>query len=116
MYNPNDDDQDDEGTRGEIERRRKPFVPDPYRVVVPAHVGYEVRQRLAVQQFDAETRLEVGGEMLKGIIRRAGRLEREIRDQAEDRANYLLMEQMLAGYLGDADQLRHGYMNPDDRR
>jgi DNA-binding transcriptional LysR family regulator len=115
MYNPNDDDQDDEGLRGQVERRRQPFAPDPYRVVLPAHVDYAVRQRLAVEQYVAETRIEVGGEITRSIIRRAGRMEREIRNQAEDRAHYLLMAQVLAGFMGDAEQLRHEYMNPDDR-
>jgi hypothetical protein len=117
MYNPNDDDHehDEEPTRGQVERRRKPFVPDPYRVVLPAHVDYAVRQRLAVQQCVAETRLDVGGQITRDIVRQAGRIEREIREQAEDRAHYLLMERVLAGFVGDAEQLRHDYMNPDER-
>jgi hypothetical protein len=60
-----------------VERRREPFVPDPDRVVYP--VDYATSQRYSLARFDAETRIEVGGQLTRRMIRHAGDLEDETR-------------------------------------
>jgi hypothetical protein len=77
----------------DIERRKEPFVPDPERIVYP--VDYETSLRYALAKFDAETRIEVGGQLTERMIRRLGQLEEEIRERARDGAHYTLMEQLL---------------------
>lgn len=95
-----------------IERHREPFVPDPERVVYP--VDYATRQRYTLAEFDAVTRIEVGGRLTRRIVSRTGQLEDEIRERARDGAHYTLMEQALVTYVGDSIEIRHRYMNPDD--
>jgi len=95
-----------------IERRREPFVPDPDRIVYP--VDYATSLRYALAKFDAETHIEVGGQLTRRMVRRAAELEDEILERARDAAHYTLMEQAVVTYLGDAIAVRHRYMNPDD--
>lgn len=95
-----------------VERRKQPFVPDPDRVVYP--VDYATSQRCALAKFDAETRIEVGGQLTRRMVRRAGDLEDEIRERACDGAHYTLMEQALITYMGDAIGVRHDFMRPGD--
>lgn len=95
----------------DIERHREPFVPDPDRIVYP--VDYATSQRYALAKFDAETRIEVGGQLTGRIISRAGELEDEIRERARDGSHYVLMEQALVTFVGDSIEIRHRYMNPD---
>jgi hypothetical protein len=97
----------------DIERHRKPFVPDPDRIVYP--VDYETSQRYARAQFDAEIRIEIGGQLTRRMIRKAGELEDEIRERARDAAHYTLMEHALVSYVGDSIGVRQGYMQPDQR-
>lgn len=96
----------------EVARRREPFVPDPDRVVYP--VDYATSQRYSLAKFDAETRIEVGGQLTRRMVRRAGDLEDEIRERARDGAHYSLMEQALIAYMGDAIGVRHDFMRPGD--
>ena len=96
----------------DVERRREPFVPDPDRIIYP--VDYETGQRYALAEFDAKTRIEIGGQLTRRMIRKAGELEDEIRERARDGAHYTLMEQALVSYVGDSIEVRHHYMNPDD--
>jgi hypothetical protein len=95
-----------------IERRREPFVPDPNRMVYP--VDHVTSQRAALAKFEAETRIEVGGQLTRRIVHRAGQLEDEIRERARDGAHYSLMEQVLVSFLADAIEVRHTYMRSDD--
>lgn len=113
MYAATLADPDDGDPRNQVERRRKPFVPDPYRLVYP--VDYQTGQQYAVEEFKAKSRIEVGGQLTRRIIRHVGELEEFIREQAQDAAHYTLMEQVLVSYVGDAIQARHDYMNPDER-
>jgi len=102
---------DDKVPRGQVERRSEPFVPDPHRIVYP--VEHAASQRAALAKFETETRIEVGGQLTRRMIRHAGDLEDQIRERARDGAHYTLMEQALVTYLGDAIEVRHQYMNPD---
>lgn len=95
----------------DMERRREPFVPDPDRIIYP--VDYETSQRYARAEFDAKTRIEVGGQLTRRIVWRAGQLEDEIRERARDGAHYTLLEQALVTYVGDSIEVRHVYMRPD---
>ena len=86
MFNPNDDFQEDEGPRGQVERRRKPFVPDHDRLVYP--VDHVTSQRHALAKFEAETRIVVGGQLTRRIVHEACDLEDEIRARVHDNAQY----------------------------
>jgi hypothetical protein len=96
----------------EIQRRREPFIPDPDRIVYP--VDHATSLRYALAKFDAETRIEVGGQLTGRIVSRTGQLEDRIRELARDGAHYTLMEQALVTYVADSIEIRHRYMNPDD--
>jgi hypothetical protein len=93
---------------GEIERRRQPFVPDPERVVYP--VDHVVAKRAALAKFHAETPVEVGAQLSKRIVRRAGELEDMIRLRAQDGAHYAVMEMVMQTYVGKAIEIRDRYM------
>ena len=74
-----------------------------------------MRRELAVQEYVAQTRIEVGGQITREIIGQIGQMEREIREQAEDGPHYMLMARILASFAGDAEQIRHNYMHADER-
>jgi hypothetical protein len=97
--------------QGTVERRKQPFVPDPDRIVYP--VDHATSQRYSLAKFEAEMRIEVGGQLTRRMIRHAGELEDEIRERARDGVHYDLMAQTLVSYVGDAIEVRHQYMNPD---
>jgi hypothetical protein len=96
----------------DIERRREPFVPDPYRVVYP--VDHQTSQRHALAKFEAETRIEVGGQLTRRMIRHTADLEDEIRARAHDDPQYTLMAAAVADYLVDASAVRRQYMTVGD--
>jgi len=103
---------DERDNRGEVERRRKPFVPDPDRVVYP--VDLATSQRYALAKFEAETRIVVGGQLNHRIVDQACKLEDEIRHRVRDNAQYGLLSVVLNTYLADAIEVRHKFMHPDD--
>lgn len=107
-----DDGYDPDKHRGQVERRHGSFVPDPYRVVYP--VDHHTSRRHALAKFDAETRVEVGGQLTRRMIRHVSELEDEIRYRACDGAHYTLMAAALTTYMADAIEVRHRYMIPDD--
>jgi hypothetical protein len=104
-------DPEDDDHSGAVERRHKPFVPDPNRIVYP--VDHATSQQYTVAKFEAEMRIEVGGQLTRRMIRHAGELEDEIRERARDGVHYALMAQALVSYMGDAIEARHEYMNPN---
>lgn len=108
--NTNDDDPGEH--RGRVERRHEPYVPDPNRVVYP--VDHHTSRRYALAKFDAETRIEVGGQLTDRMIRHVSELEDKIRARARDNAHYMLMEASLTTYVADAIEVRYRYMIPDD--
>jgi hypothetical protein len=97
----------------DLPERRKPFVPNPNRVVYPP-VDRAVAQQAALEKFWAETRIEVGGQLTRRIVNRGCELEDEIRARVHDEAQYAAMAMVLSTYLADSIQVRHNYMNPDD--
>jgi hypothetical protein len=97
---------------GQVEQQRKPFVPDPHRVIYP--VDHVTSQRAALEKFWAETRIEVGGQLTERLVNRACNLEDKIRSRVHDDAQYASLSVVLSTFLADAIQVRHNYMNPDD--
>ena len=98
----------------EIERRKEPFVPNPDRVVYP--VDHVTSQRAALAKFEAETRIVVGGQLTRRMVRDANDLEDDIRARAHDEAHYSALQVVLSTYLADAINVRHRYMQPDDEQ
>jgi len=96
----------------DLPERRRPFVPDPNRVVYP--VDHETSRQYALAKFDAETRIVVGGQLTRRIVDEACALEDEIRERVHDEAQYAAMSVVLSTFLADAINVRHGYMHPDD--
>ena len=92
--------------------RRKPFVPNPNRVVYPP-VDHRVAQQAALVKFQAEHRIVVGGQLTRRIVDEACDLEDEIRARVHDEAQYASMAVVLSTFLADAIEVRHQYMNPD---
>jgi len=115
-YDQNNDHEEGHGLTpggpGQIERRREPFVPDPNRVVYS--VDHVTSKRHALAKFEAEIRIEVGGQLTRRMIHHASELEDEIRARAHDAAHYTLMAAALTTYVADAIEIRHRYMNPPD--
>lgn len=109
-----DDDYDPDVPCGQVERRHEPYVPDPNRVVYP--VDHHTSRRYALAKFDAEVRIETGGQLTRRMIRHASELEDYIRSRARDGAHYTLMAAALTTYVADAIEVRHRYMIPDDPR
>jgi hypothetical protein len=105
---------DDEPTPRRQLDRRQPFVLDPRRVVYP--VDYSTTQQAAVARFQAEVRIVVGGQLTRRAIREATELERLIRSQAHDEAEYAALEMLSMSYIGAAIQVRDTYMGVDQRR
>lgn len=97
----------------DMPERRKPFVPNPNRVVYPP-VDPAVAQRAAMEKFQAEYHIVVGGQLTRRIVDEACDLEDEIRARVHDDAQYSAMAVVLSTFLADAIQVRHNYMNPDD--
>lgn len=104
----------DDERPGAVERRRKPFVPDPDQIVYP--VDHVTSQRYALAKFEAETRIVVGGQLTLRIVNEACDLEDVIRDRVHDRAQYEAMAVVLSTFLADAINVRHEYMHPDDEQ
>lgn len=107
-----DNDSEGQASRGEVERRREPFVPNPNRVVYP--VDLATSQRYALEKFEAATRIVVGGQLTRRMVREACDLEDEIRSRVHDDAQYEIVSVALGTYLADAIQVRHNFMNPDN--
>ena len=100
--------------RGEVERRRKPFVPDPDRVVYP--VDPAVSERLALDKFQADARVVVGAQLSHRIVQASGKLEDEIREQARDAAHYAVLEQVHLSFVGNAIKRRDRFMDAGDEQ
>lgn len=98
----------------EVEQRKKPFVPDPDRIIYP--VDRVTSQQAALAKFQAEIRIMVGGQLTRRMVREAADVEDEIRERAHDNAHYMLMAQSLATYMADAIEVRHRYMCPDEEQ
>lgn len=98
----------------DLPERRKPFVPDPNRVVYP--VDHVTAQRAALEKFWAETRIVVGGQLTRRIVAEACDLEDEIRARVHDEAQYASLSVVLSTFLADSIKVRHGHMNPDDQQ
>jgi hypothetical protein len=96
----------------DLPERGRRFVPDPERVIYP--VDHVTSQQAAVEKFYAATRIVVGGQLNKRIVREACDLEDEIRARAHDEAQYTALSVVLSTYLADAIAVRHHYMHPDD--
>jgi hypothetical protein len=95
--------------------KSKPFVPDPNRVVYP--VDHVTAQRAALEKFQAERRIVVGGQLTRRIVEEACDLEDEIRARVHDEAQYASLSVVLGTFLADAINVRHMYMHPgDDQR
>ena len=112
MYS-NDDDRED-APYGEVERRRKPFVPDPNRVMYPANPA--VSERYALAKFDAEIGIVVGAQLSKRIVAASGDLEDEIRNRARDAAHYALLEQVHLSFVGKSMKRRDRFMDSGDEQ
>jgi len=112
MYRTTMSDPDDEGPRGQVEQRRKPFVPDPDRVVYP--VNPAVSERLALDKFQADARIVVGAQLSHRIVRASGKLEDEIRQEARDTAHYAVLEQVHLSFVGKAIKRRDSFMDAGD--
>lgn len=98
----------------DLPERRKPFVPDPNRVVYP--VDHVTSQRAALAKFQAETRIVVGGQLTRRIVDEACDLEDEIRARVHDEAQYTSMAVALSTFLADSINVRHKFMHPDDEQ
>lgn len=99
----------------DLPERRKPFIPDPNRVVYP--VDHVTSQRYALAKFQAETRIVVGGQLTRRIVAEACDLEDEIRERVHDEAQYAALSVVLSTFVADAIEVRHHYMQPgDDQR
>jgi hypothetical protein len=96
----------------DLPERRRPFVPDPHRVVYP--VDHVTAQRAALEKFKAETRIVVGGQLTRRIVDEGCDLEDQIRARVHDAGQYTSMAVALSTFLADAIEVRHQYMNPDD--
>ena len=112
MYS-NDDDRED-APYGEVERRRKPFVPDPNRVMYPANPA--VSERYALAKFDAEIGIVVGAQLSKRIVAASGDLKDEIRNRARDAAHYALLEQVHLSFVGKSMKRRDRFMDSGDEQ
>lgn len=105
---PDDDNLDDQAPRGEIERRKKPFVPDPNRIVP---VDPELSARYAQDRFKAEISIHVGAALTEQIVRHSGELEDKIRERARDDAHYGIMSQVHYSFVVRAARLRDRFMD-----
>lgn len=97
----------------DLPERRRPFVPDPNRVVYP--VDHVTSQRAALAKFQAETRIVVGGQLTERMLDQFCRLEDKIRARVHDEAQYTTASVALGTYLAAAIRVRDGYMDPDDQ-
>jgi hypothetical protein len=96
----------------DLPERRKPFVPNPDRIVYP--VDHVTTQRAAFEKFQAETRIVVGGQLTRRIVAEACDLEDEIRARVHDNAQYAGLAVVLSTFLADSIEVRHQYMHPED--
>lgn len=107
-----DNEDGESAPRGQVERRHKPFVPDPNRVAYP--VDHVTSQGAAVARFEAESRIVVGGQLTRRIVDEACDLEDEIRGRVHDGVQYAALSVVLGTFLADAIEVRHDFMNPGD--
>jgi hypothetical protein len=102
---------DDDGeNHGEVERRRKPFVPSPDRIVP---VDPELSARYARDKFKAEISILVGAQLTEQIVRYSGDLEDKIRERARDDAHYGILSQVHYSFVVRAARLRDRFMDGD---
>jgi hypothetical protein len=107
-----DDNNGDEPTlRGQVERLRQPFVPDPKRVVPVDPVR---SAHWAARKFEYEIPIMVGAQLTERIVDESGDLEDTIRERARDGAHYNLMEQVHVSFVAKAVQIRDRFMDGDD--
>ena len=99
----------------DLPERRKPFVPNPDRVIYPP-VDHSVAQRAALEKFQAEYRIVVGGQLTRRIVHEACDLEDEIRARVHDEAQYASMAMVLSTFLADSINARHKFMHPDEEQ
>jgi hypothetical protein len=99
---------DDEGPRGEVERKRPPFVPNPNRIVP---VDPELSARYARDKFKAQVSILVGAELTDQIVRHSADLEDKIRARAWDDVHYGIMSQVHYGFVDRAARLRNRFMD-----
>lgn len=108
MPNTTTDGPEDEGPRGEVERHKQPFVPDPNRIVP---VDPALSARYTRDKFKAEIGIIVGAQLTERIIQQSGDLEDKIRERARDEAHYGLMSQVHLSFVVRAARLRDRFMD-----
>jgi hypothetical protein len=99
---------EDEGPRGEVERRRQPFVPSQDRIVP---VDPALSARYAHDKFKAEISIHVGAQLTDQIVRHSGDLEDKIRERARDDTHYGILSQVHFSFVVRAAQLRDRFMD-----
>jgi hypothetical protein len=109
-----ENDKREAATRGQVERRKQPFVPDRKRVVYT--VDPAVSRAAALAKFHAEIRLIVGAQLTELGIERTCRLEDQIRERAHDETEYAELQHWRMGYLAAGIKVRDAYMGLDDLR
>jgi hypothetical protein len=98
---------EDGGPRGQVERRKQPFVPSPDRIVP---VDPALSARYARDKFKAQVSILVGAQLTDQIIQQSGDLEEKIRERARDDAHYGLMSQVHLSFVVHAARLRDRFM------